>query len=46
MAARYQRVLDAILKGVAGQVGGLFWGSPERDPTAPADEDDDGTAGA
>ena len=25
MAARYQHVLDAIRKGVAGQIGGLPW---------------------
>jgi integrase len=48
MATRYQHVLDSILKGVAGQVGGLLWDEPERDPAADDDEDDggDGTAGA
>ena len=29
MATRYQHVLDSILKGVAGQVGGLLWDAPE-----------------
>jgi hypothetical protein len=39
--------LDSILKGVAGQVGGLLWDGPESDPTAADDEDDgdNGTAG-
>jgi integrase len=32
MATRYQHVLDSILKGVAGQVGGLLWDDPESDP--------------
>ncbi len=47
MATRYQHVLDSILKGVAGQVGGLLWDAPESDPAAADDEDDDGdgTAG-
>jgi hypothetical protein len=31
---RYQHVLGSILKGVAGQVGGLLWGNPESDPAA------------
>jgi integrase len=46
MATRYQHVLDSILKGVAGQVGGLLWDAPESDPAASNDEDDsdDGTA--
>jgi integrase len=45
MATRYQHVLDSILKGVAGQVGGLLWDNPEPDL---ADEEDggDGAAGA
>jgi hypothetical protein len=39
--------LDSILKGVAGQVGGLLWDDLESDPAAVDDEDgDDGTAGA
>ena len=41
MATRYQHVLDSILKGVAGQVGGLLWDDPESDPA-----DDDGEDGA
>ena len=44
MATRYQHVLDSILKGVAGQVGGLLWDDPESDPAAD-DDDDEGTAG-
>ena len=28
MATRYQHVLDSILQGVAGQVGGLLWDIP------------------
>jgi hypothetical protein len=32
MATRYQHVLDSILKGVAGQVGGLLWDDAESDP--------------
>lgn len=46
LATRYQHVLDSILKGVAGQVGGLLWDNPESDPAHDADEDDDGDAGA
>jgi hypothetical protein len=44
MATRYQHVLDSILKGVAGQVGGLLWDDPESDPADDAnqDEGDDG----
>lgn len=39
-------MLDSILKGVAGQVGGLLWDDPESNPAADNDEDgDDGTAG-
>ena len=45
MATRYQHVLDSILKGVAGQVGGLLWDDPEGGSTVVDDEDDDGTAG-
>ena len=48
MATRYQHVLDSILKGVAGQVGGLLWDNPERDLSDDRkkdDGDDDGTAG-
>ena len=47
MATRYQHVLDSILMGVAGQVGGLLWDDPENDPAAADDEDDgdNGTAG-
>jgi hypothetical protein len=37
-------VLDSILKGVAGQVGGLLWDNPASDP-ADDGEDDDGAAG-
>jgi hypothetical protein len=47
MATRCQHVLDSILKGVAGQVGGLLWDDPESHPAAANDEDgDDGTAGS
>jgi hypothetical protein len=51
-ATRYQHVLDSILKGVAGQVGGLLWDDPESDPATANHEDededdsDDGTARA
>ena len=45
MATRYQHVLDSILKGVAGQVGGLLWDAPESAPAAADDHDDEGTAG-
>jgi hypothetical protein len=50
MATRYLHVLDSILKGVAGQVGGLLWDAPEGDAAADDDDDDDddddeGTAG-
>jgi hypothetical protein len=45
MATRYQHVLDSILKGVAGQVGGLLWDTPESDPAAADDDDGEGTAG-
>jgi integrase len=45
MAARYQHVLDSILKGVAGQVGGLLWDDPESDPTDDEDQEDDGDDG-
>jgi integrase len=45
MATRYQHVLDSILKGVAGQVGGLLWDAPESDPAAADDDDGEGTAG-
>jgi hypothetical protein len=45
MAARYQHVLDSILKGVAGQVGGLLWDAPESDPAAADDDDGEGTVG-
>ena len=46
MATRYQHVLDSILKGVAGQVGGLLWDDPESAPVADDDEDGNGgTAG-
>jgi len=41
MATRYQHVLDSILKGVAGQVGGLLWDDPESDPATANDEDED-----
>ncbi len=44
MATRYQRVLDSILKGVAGQVGGLLWDDPESDSADDGDQDDDGAA--
>jgi integrase len=44
MATRYQHVLDSILNGVAGQVGGLLWDDPESHP-ADDDADDDGAAG-
>ena len=37
--------LDSILKGVAGQVGGLLWDAPESDPAAADDDDGEGTAG-
>ena len=40
-ATRYQHVLDSILKGVAGQVGGLLWDDPESDPATANDEDED-----
>jgi hypothetical protein len=43
-ATRYQHVFDSILKGVAGQVGGLLWDVPESDPSA-ADDQDDGDNG-
>jgi len=43
MATRYQHVLDSILKGVAGQVGGLLWDTSQSDPAAP---DDDGSEGS
>ncbi len=46
-------LLDSILMGVAGQVGGLLWDDPEGDPATANDEDqgdqdvsDDGTARA
>ena len=42
MATRYQHVLDSILKGVAGQVGGLLWDDAESDPANDANRDDDG----
>jgi integrase len=48
MATRYQHVLDSILKGVAGQVGGLLWDDdPESGPADDEDRDDgdDGAAG-
>jgi hypothetical protein len=47
MATRYQHVLDSILKGVAGQVGGLLWDDPESDPADGGDraDGDDGAAG-
>ncbi len=44
MATRYQRVLDSILKGEAGQVGGLLWDDPESDSADDGDQDDDGAA--
>jgi hypothetical protein len=44
------RRLYSILKGVAGQVGGLLWDDPESDPATANDENeddsDDGTARA
>ena len=40
-----QAPLDSILKGMAGQVGGLLWDAPERAPAAADDDDGDGTAG-
>ena len=40
-ATRYQHVLDSILKGVAGQVGGLLWDDPESDLATANDEDED-----
>ncbi len=46
MATRYQHVLDSILKGVAGQVGGLLWDDHENDPADDGKQiGDDGTAG-
>ena len=46
MATRYQHVLDSILEGVAGQVGGLLWDDAESNPADDADRDDDGDDGA
>jgi integrase len=46
MATRYQHVLDSILKGVAGQVGGSLWDDPGNDPTHDGDQEDDGDDGA
>ncbi len=43
-ATRYQHVLDSILKGVAGQIGGLLWDS-ESDPSADDEDGGEGTAG-
>jgi hypothetical protein len=40
-----QAPLDSILKGVAGQVGGLLWDAPESDPAGADDDDGEGTAG-
>jgi hypothetical protein len=45
MATRYQHVLDSILKGVAGQVGGLLWDAPESDQAAADDDEGEGTVG-
>ena len=45
MATRYQHVLDSILKGVAGQVGGLLWDDSEDGPADESDPADDGAAG-
>jgi hypothetical protein len=45
MATRYQHVLDSILKGVAGQVGGLLW-DDSASASAADDEDDDTIGGA
>jgi hypothetical protein len=45
VATRYQHVLDSILKGVAGQVGGLLWDDRDSDP-ADDGEDEDGEDGA
>ena len=42
--ARAAAPLDSILKGVAGQVGGLLWDVPERDSAAD-DDDGEGTGG-
>jgi hypothetical protein len=41
MATKYQHVLDSILKGVAGQVGGLLWDTPKSAPDGGGDNDDD-----
>jgi integrase len=43
MATRYLHVLDSILRGVAGQVGGLLW-DLESDSAAD-DEDQSGFTG-
>ena len=45
MATRYQHVLDSILKGVAGQVGGLLWDDPESEQADEEHQDDDSDDG-
>jgi hypothetical protein len=42
---RRRRRLDSILKGVAGQVGGLLWDATESDGAAADDDDGEGTPG-
>ena len=42
---RRGRRLDSILKGVAGQVGGLLWYASESAPAAADDDDGEGTPG-
>ena len=39
MAARYQQVLDSIRKGVADQIGGLLWDTPDGPDTAVGEDE-------